>query len=146
MDFDYMFMPLKRYAEFDGRSRRKEFWMFFLLQVGIGIAFGILFLVAAQVSQTLGLLVQGVNGLVSLGLLIPGIAVSIRRLHDQDKSGWFILLAFIPCAGIFIMLFFMLQEGTPGRNQYGPDPKGAKGKKARRPDRDDSDDDEPADY
>ena len=146
MDFEYMFMPLKRYAEFDGRSRRKEYWMFFLLQMSIAVAFAILGLAVGQVSQSLTMVVQGINILVSLGLLIPGIAVSIRRLHDQDKSGWYLLMGLIPCAGVFILLFFMLQEGTPGRNQYGPDPKGSKGKKARQSERDDFEDDEPADY
>jgi uncharacterized membrane protein YhaH (DUF805 family) len=62
-------------------------------------------------------------GFIILGCLIPSIAVQVRRFHDQDKSGWFVLLNFIPSIGGIIVLVFMCLEGTRGPNRYGPDPK-----------------------
>ena len=120
---DFMLLPLKRYADFKGRSRRKEYWMFFLLNFCVSIGFFILSVILGQVSQTLALVVTGIQFLYGLAVIIPGISCGIRRLHDQDKSGWFLLLAFIPLVGPFIVLFFMVQEGTRGSNQYGRDPK-----------------------
>ena len=120
---DYMLMPLKRYADFSGRSRRKEYWMFLL---GVIIAAVIL----SIVEGVLGMqgMVGGVYGpltlLLILGIIIPGIAVQVRRFHDQDKSGWFVLLGLIPFVGGLIVLVFMLLEGTKGTNRFGPDPKG----------------------
>jgi uncharacterized membrane protein YhaH (DUF805 family) len=119
---EWMLMPLKRYAEFSGRSRRKEYWMFFL---GVIIAE----IVLSIVERVLGLsgMVAGVYGplivLLMLGLIVPGIAVVVRRLHDQDKSGWFALLGLIPFVGGLILLVLMCLEGTKGPNRYGPDPK-----------------------
>ena len=126
---EWMLMPLKRYANFSGRSRRKEYWMF------------ILFLVLASIALTLVLgmfsLSEGEEGsMLGLGgtaiilvlfyfaILIPSIAVQVRRFHDQDKSGWFVLLNLIPYLGGIIVLVFMCLEGTRGPNRYGPDPKG----------------------
>ena len=120
---DYMLMPLKRYADFSGRSRRKEYWMFLL---GVIIAAVIL----SIVEGVLGMqgMVGGVYGpltlLLILGIIIPGIAVQVRRFHDQDKSGWFVLLGLIPFVGGLIVLVFMMLEGTKGPNRFGPDPKG----------------------
>ena len=123
---DWMMMPLKRYTDFAGRSRRKEYW-FFLLGV---------FIVAILLSIIEGILglsgmVGGVYGplttLFLLGIIIPSIAVQIRRFHDQDKSGWFVLLSFIPFLGGLIVLVFMFLEGTKGPNRFGPDPKDAAG-------------------
>ena len=97
--------------------------MFVLLLFCISIALNVLFLIMTQISQTLAMIVYGIYGLVVLGWLVPYIAVGIRRMHDQDKSGWFLLLAFVPLAGPFIILYFMVQEGTAGPNKFGPDPK-----------------------
>lgn len=118
---DWMLMPLRRYADFSGRSRRKEYWMFLL---GVVIAAIVLGIVEGVV---------GLSGMVGpygpltliflLGIIVPSIAVQIRRFHDQDKSGWFVLLSFIPFVGGLIVLVFMCLEGTRGPNQYGPDPK-----------------------
>ena len=119
---DWMLMPLRRSADFSGRSRRKEYWMFIL---GYIIA-----LVAAMVVEgVLGMsgMVGGVYGpitlLLILALLIPAIAVQVRRFHDQDKSGWFVLLAFIPIIGSIAVLVFMCLAGTDGPNRFGDDPK-----------------------
>lgn len=110
---DYMTLPLKRYAEFTGRSRRMEYWMFY---VGVIVAI----FVAAMIDAILGFPI--LIFIVGLGSIIPSIAVAVRRLHDQDKSGWFLLLGLIPLAGIVLLVFYFL-EGTKGDNQYGPDPK-----------------------
>jgi uncharacterized membrane protein YhaH (DUF805 family) len=116
-------LPFKRYAEFTGRSRRKEYWMFTLLVVVVAI-------VLSLVEGVLGLggMVGGVYGplttLFLLATLVPSIAVGIRRLHDTDRSGWWILIALVPFVGGLILLVFYVLEGTKGPNQYGPDPKG----------------------
>lgn len=121
---EWMMMPLQRYADFSGRSRRKEYWMFLLGVVIVAVVLGI-------IEGILGIngMVGGVYGpltvLLLLGILIPSIAVQVRRFHDQGKSGWFVLLGFIPFVGGIIVLVFMCLEGTKGDNEYGPDPKGA---------------------
>jgi uncharacterized membrane protein YhaH (DUF805 family) len=124
-----MLMPLKRYAEFSGRSRRKEYWMFAL---GVLIAmFALSFLLIGGIDFSTGMPEEGFGlglialTLLSLAILIPGIAVQVRRFHDQDKSGWFVLLNFVPYIGGLIVLVMMCLEGTKGPNRYGPDPKGS---------------------
>ncbi len=128
---EWMLMPLKRYAEFSGRSRRKEYWMFILFEVilfsVVAIVGGMLFGFGDGESGDFGVLSGTLVILLivmALGLLIPGIAVTVRRFHDQDKSGWFFLLNFIPYIGGIIVLVFMCLEGTTGPNRFGADPKG----------------------
>jgi uncharacterized membrane protein YhaH (DUF805 family) len=119
--FDYMKMPLTRYADFSGRSRRMEYWMFAVGVIGASVAAGI-------VDRIIGMsgLLFGVYGpfqlILALGTLVPSIACVVRRLHDQDKSGWLALLGLIPLINL-VLLVFMFLEGTKGGNQYGPDPK-----------------------
>ena len=119
---EWMLLPIKRYTDFSGRSRRKEYWMFLLGVVIVAIVLGI-------IEGILGLsgMVAGVYGPLTviflLGIIIPSIAVQIRRFHDQDKSGWFVLLGLIPFVGGLIVLVFMCLEGTKGPNRFGPDPK-----------------------
>lgn len=120
---EWMFKPLQRYADFSGRSCRKEYWMFLLGQV---LVFAVLFLI----SDMMGVSPEDPFGsplllIFILAILVPSIAVQVRRFHDQDKSGWHILLGFIPIVGGFILLVFMCLPGTEGENSYGPDPKGA---------------------
>ncbi|MEL6528624.1 MAG: DUF805 domain-containing protein [Pseudomonadota bacterium] len=120
---EWMMMPLQRYADFSGRSRRKEYWMFFLgiilAAIVVGIIEGIL-----GMAGMIGGLYGPLSMILILGIIIPSLAVQVRRFHDQDKSGWFVLLGFIPIVGGLIVLVFMCLEGTSGPNQYGPDPKG----------------------
>ena len=128
---DYMLMPFMRYFDFAGRSRRKEYWMFFVLNLIIitvmtTVLFGLGFSMdpyAASSGGPVTWLIFAVLGLYSLIVLIPSIAVQVRRFHDQDKSGWFVLINFLPYIGGLIVLVFMLLEGTRGPNKYGPDPK-----------------------
>jgi uncharacterized membrane protein YhaH (DUF805 family) len=116
-------LPLKKYAQFDGRSRRKEYWSYFLLTIGLNIVANILDSIVGM-----GGMVWGLWGpltlLLTLALLVPGIAVTIRRLHDTGRSGWWWLIVLIPFIGALVLLYFMVIEGTPGPNEYGPDPKG----------------------
>ncbi|HSK59168.1 MAG TPA: DUF805 domain-containing protein [Actinomycetospora sp.] len=119
---------LKQYADFNGRARRTEFWMFVLFNA---IAWVVLALVdvligtASFTTSGTGFQFGGglLSGLYSLAVLIPSLAVTVRRFHDQDKSGWFILLGLIPIVGGIILLVFMCIEGTRGANRFGPDPK-----------------------
>lgn len=128
---EWMIMPLKRYADFSGRSRRQEYWMFFLLQM---IIYVVLITALVAIAVTNGdqqeppvafWILVGVAVLVVLGLFIPNLAVQVRRMHDQNQSGWMILLGFIPYVGGIVMLVFMCIDGTRGPNKYGEDPKEA---------------------
>ena len=121
---EWMLMPVRRYADFSGRSRRQEFWMFQLGIILLYIAVLVVSVVVGAISDTLSAIVMGIFFLAMLGLIIPSLAVAVRRLHDQDKSGWMLLLGFIPLIGSIILLVFYCTDGTPGPNQYGPDPKG----------------------
>lgn len=113
---------LNQYADFNGRARRKEYWIFFL--------FNMIFAILAMVlDNTLGIAIEGfgygpIYILYALAVLIPGLAVCVRRLHDIGKSGWMILIAFIPLIGGIWLLVLMLTDSKPGKNEYGPNPKG----------------------
>ena len=108
---------LKKYAVFTGRARRKEYWMFVLFSVIVTI---VLSLVEGIVGGP-GVL----SGLYALAVLIPSIAVGVRRLHDTGRSGWWILIGLVPLVGIIVLIVFFVADSQPGTNQYGPNPKGA---------------------
>lgn len=114
----------ENYANFDGRARRSEYWYFvlanFLLVLSISIAGGIV--VGLLNLESLSFIFGGLYALVSLGLIIPSLAVAVRRLHDVGRSGWFLLIALIPLAGL-VLLYFYVQDSEPGTNQWGPNPK-----------------------
>lgn len=131
---EWMLLPLRRYADFQGRSRRLEYWMFTLGASLLLVVAIIAFVVIAHAfapeerlpdtslnpaSIALGLFIL----LFYMAIFVPSIAVQVRRFHDQDKSGWLILLGFIPYVGGLVLLVFMCLEGTHGPNRYGPDPK-----------------------
>lgn len=126
---EWMLMPLKRYAEFSGRSRRKEYWMFALLNLLLSVFIGLVALILytldwseeAMMTVMGPLMVAGV--IYSLIAFVPGIAVTIRRLHDTDRSGWNILWGLVPVIGTFMLIYFYVSEGTPGPNRFGADPK-----------------------
>ncbi|NLO71365.1 MAG: DUF805 domain-containing protein [Porphyromonadaceae bacterium] len=121
----WMTLAIKKYAVFSGRSRRKEFWMFFLFYL-------IVLLTALILDNILGTTIDimetntdfGLIYLISfISLLIPLVSVSVRRLHDINKSGWFFLVIFIPLIGLIWFIIMAITEGDKGENQYGPDPK-----------------------
>jgi len=114
---------LKKYAVFKGRARRKEYWYFVLFHVIFTFVLVIIDIMIGTYSYDLRFGV--LSGLYLLAVVLPGLGVSIRRLHDTNRSGWWILIGFIPIIGAIVLLLFVLQSGTSGDNRYGPDPKGA---------------------
>ena len=118
---EYFVHALKNYAVFSGRARRKEYWMFVLFQVLFAFA-------AMLLDNMLGTSTNGVSGgyiymLYSLALMIPSLAVAVRRLHDVGKSGWFMFIVLVPLVGVVWLLVLNCTEGTPDDNEYGPNPK-----------------------
>ena len=113
---------LSEWNNFDGRAGRQEYWMFFLFN--IVIAFGIIALssLAGMVMDILGTLGSLVYVLYCLAIILPSVAVGIRRLHDTGKSGWFMLIAFVPCIGAIALLVLLALPGEADQNQYGPKP------------------------
>ncbi|MDR0233977.1 MAG: DUF805 domain-containing protein [Zoogloeaceae bacterium] len=109
----------KKYAVFSGRARRMEYWMFFLFNFIIPVAVGYVF--AIIVSFDVGV---GIIYLYSWVIFIPTLAVTVRRLHDTSRSGWLSLIALVPFIGFLVLLIFMIQDSTPGENEYGANPKG----------------------
>jgi len=119
---------LKQYADFTGRARRTEFWMFVLFNFIASIVLNLVDVLigTANFSTTsTGFSVTGglLSTIYALAVLVPSLAVSVRRLHDTDKSGWWVLLALIPIVGAIILIVWFASDGTPGANRYGPDPK-----------------------
>lgn len=112
---------LKKYAVFSGRARRAEYWMYTLFNIIISVALGILDLVLGTYNPEAGIGLLG--GVYALAVLVPSLAVSIRRLHDTNHSGWWLLIGIIPIIGAIVLIVFMVREGTRGSNQYGHDPK-----------------------
>ena len=110
---------LKKYAVFSGRARRKEFWYFTLFNVIIWLVLMILSAAAGRARVIISVL----SVLYGLAVIIPGLAVEVRRLHDTGRSGWWILIGLVPFIGAIVLLVFLVQDSQPGANQYGPNPK-----------------------
>ncbi|REE56267.1 uncharacterized membrane protein YhaH (DUF805 family) [Paenibacillus taihuensis] len=105
---------ISNYVGFTGRARRKEYWMFLLFNIIISIILGI---------------IEGISGsgllskLYSLFIFLPSLAVTVRRLHDTGKSGWWVLIGLVPIVGFIVLLIFTCLDSDPGTNQYGENPK-----------------------
>jgi uncharacterized membrane protein YhaH (DUF805 family) len=112
---------LKKYAEFGGRSRRKEYWMYAL--INMVIVFVVEIAAFAMMKNAVGMILFGVLGIYCLATVIPSLAVGIRRLHDTGKSGWWLLIGLVPFVGFIVLLIFLVQDSAPGANLYGPNPK-----------------------
>ncbi|MEO3773538.1 DUF805 domain-containing protein [Micromonospora sp. B9E7] len=111
-----------QYVGFSGRARRSEYWWFALFTLLVSI-------VAAILDSALGLTFEGSStgfiGLIaSLALLLPGLAVAVRRLHDTDRTGWWLLIGLVPLVGAIVLIVFFVMDSTPGPNRFGPSPKG----------------------
>ena len=106
------------YVNFKDRSSRSEYWW---PQLAIFIGLVVVVLLGGLLGETLGGLLISI---AYLAIIIPSIAVGIRRLHDLDKSGWFYLLALVPFVSL-VLLFWFCQKGTTGSNTYGSDPLGS---------------------
>jgi len=113
----------KKYAVFSGRSRRKEYWYFVLFNVIAAVVLSLIDMLLGTFSSSsnIGLL----SGIYSLAVIIPTLALSVRRLHDTDRSGWWILIGLVPLIGSIVLLVFYVMDSTPGQNRFGPNPKGA---------------------
>jgi uncharacterized membrane protein YhaH (DUF805 family) len=114
---------LKKYFVFEGRARRTEYWMFGLVNL-------IVFIVLAVIDHVTGTWHPDaraglLSGLYLLAVLLPSLGVTVRRLHDTGRSGWWIFIGLVPLIGTIVLLVFMLLDSTPGANEYGPNPKGA---------------------
>ena len=121
---------LKQYIRFNGRARRQEYWYFQIIHWLIIVSFGIVF---SLMTDFLGIpesiaekLIMPFFSIYFFGTILPSLAVTIRRLHDTNRSGWWILLNllnFIPFLGSLILFVFLVQDSQPGRNRFGRNPK-----------------------
>ena len=118
---DWFLMALKRYAVFSERSRREEYWFFtlFYLLILIGLS-----MIDAFINSGDGYGIGILGAIFALAMLIPSLAVSVRRLHDTGRSGWWLLIGCIPLLGGLVLLVFFCMDSVSGDNQYGPNPKG----------------------
>jgi uncharacterized membrane protein YhaH (DUF805 family) len=112
---------LKKYAVFSGRAQRAEYWYYVLFYILIILALSIIDGVAGTFDEQSGIGILG--ALFVLGTFVPSLAVTVRRLHDTDRSGWWILLNLIPLVGALVVLIFTCLDGKPGDNRFGPNPK-----------------------
>jgi uncharacterized membrane protein YhaH (DUF805 family) len=125
---ELMLQPIRKYADFQGRARRSEYWSFVLMIFGIEIVLAVVFNVLGGGMgggfSPAALIVGCIYFLGLLYLFVPSIALAFRRLHDTDRSAWWLLVALIPVLGALALLVFYLLDGTPGPNRFGQDPKG----------------------
>lgn len=112
----------RQYVGFSGRARRSEYWWFFLFTILVSMVASVLDSIFGTMSDTTNVGVIGT--IASLALLLPSIAVAIRRLHDTSRSGWWILIGLIPIVGWIILIVFYCQD-SHGDNEHGPSPKAA---------------------
>lgn len=112
---------LKNYATFTGRARRKEYWMFTLFNFIVLAVLSILDGALGLVSYEAG--VGVLSGLYSLVVLLPSLAVLVRRLHDTDRSGWWVLISLVPLIGVIVLLVFTCLDSKTGDNRFGAYPK-----------------------
>lgn len=112
---DWYIEVIKKYAVFSGRAHRTEYWSFVLIN------FIIMFLL--EFFEGVIWDARIISGIYSLFITLPSLAVLVRRLHDTERSGWWALLLFIPVIGFLVILIFTIQDGTPGVNRYGVNPK-----------------------
>jgi uncharacterized membrane protein YhaH (DUF805 family) len=118
---NWFLRALKKYAVFSGRSQRSEYWFFSLVALSLYIPLLIVDHLLGVVDEDgdMGLL----SGALLLALLLPGLSVSVRRLHDVGMSGWWFLLSFVPILGDIAMIVIFCLGSEPGENRYGPNPK-----------------------
>lgn len=115
---------LKNYANFQGRARRSEYWYFALCNLIFIIPVYILGIIGTVTESTLLTVIGfGLYGILAVGIIIPSLAVAVRRLHDTNRSGWYYFIAFIPLIGSILLLVWFFTEGDRFTNNYGDDPK-----------------------
>jgi len=111
-----------RFADFEGRASRSEYWYFALFNFVVFMGAGFLAGILGTISSRLTMVVMGILSIFMIAIFIPGLSLAVRRLHDTGKSGWMLLLGVIPLVGPIILLVFYVTESTPGINEYGPNP------------------------
>ena len=119
---EWYLLVWKRFAEFNGRSRRKEYWMFTLFNMLICLLLYIPGLVLVRVNP-IGVVFVCIYFLYALAVMIPSLSCYVRRLHDRGKSGWWVFLNFVPLIGAIVVLVWLASDSVPGMNEYGPNPK-----------------------
>ena len=125
----YYLEVLKKYAVFSGRAGRAEFWRFFLINSLIIVGLIVLQITLSSVvgrSAVANLAISMLSVVYWLAILIPSLAVTVRRLHDSNLSGWWLLISFVPFGGIVLLVFYILAS-TPGANRFGPNPNASAG-------------------
>jgi uncharacterized membrane protein YhaH (DUF805 family) len=110
----FMKVVTQHYFDFNGRAHRAEFWWYVLVVIIVSVILNVI----DGIIHTGGIL----GGLWSLAMLLPNLGVAVRRLHDINRSGWWILIAFVPIVGAILLIYWYAQPGTSGANQFGPDP------------------------
>ncbi|MCL1046477.1 MULTISPECIES: DUF805 domain-containing protein [Shewanella] len=119
---DWYIKVLKNYINFKDRARRKEYWFFVLFNLIAGIVLGLIDNMTGTLSPETG---YGLlSGIYSLLVFLPGLGVTVRRLHDTGRTGWWILIGLIPLIGALVLLYFLVSDSEQETNQYGPNPKG----------------------
>jgi uncharacterized membrane protein YhaH (DUF805 family) len=120
---EWYLLPWQRFADFNGRARRKEYWTFTLVNTLIAIVLYVPALFMQKGNPSLALPLISLYALYSLASFIPTLSCSVRRLHDTGRSGFYLLLSFIPLVGL-ILIYILAIDSVPGSNEYGPNPKG----------------------
>ncbi|WP_417347574.1 DUF805 domain-containing protein [Ferrimonas sp.] len=115
-------MAWQRCLQFRGRSRRTEYWMFVLINILVAIAIAFVDLTLGTVDEQTG--TGTFSTLYSLIVFLPTLALTVRRLHDTGRTGWWVLISLIPIVGVIVLLVFMVLDGEPGDNDFGANPKG----------------------
>lgn len=119
-DMNWYLAVINKYVDFSGRARRKEYWMFFVFNIIISF---VVALVGGLIGGRDGLLTVSLPGLYTLFIFLPSLAVTVRRLHDTNRSGWWILISLVPFFGALILFVFTILDSDPDTNTYGPNPK-----------------------
>lgn len=123
---EYLNVVTRNYVNFAGRARRREYWMFVLINLVISAVLSILDQVLfGRMNDGAGMPVLA--GIYGLSVLLPSLGVGVRRLHDTGRSGWWLLLSLIPLIGALVLLVFYVQDSQPGANKWGPNPKAVTG-------------------
>ena len=112
---------LRKYATFSDRARRSEYWYFTLVYLVAAVILSVIDVATGLYSQSTG--IGLLSGIFAIAMILPSLAVTVRRLHDTDRSGWWLLIALIPLLGAIVLLVFMVLDSDAGSNRFGPNPK-----------------------
>ncbi|QEW07389.1 DUF805 domain-containing protein [Nitrincola iocasae] len=118
---NWYIQALKNYADFSGRARRKEYWFFVLFNFIFAAVLGFVDGLTGSYIPEIGIGILG--GIYLLAMFIPSLSVTVRRLHDIDKSGWWLLIAFVPLLGLIVLLVFLFMGSQSDDNRFGANPK-----------------------